>query len=85
MNRRKRRTFADEFRSEIVRMCRDGNRTVADVAREFDLSNGSVRQWVKQAEADANPQAIGVMTAAEREEASAMRNRLKQLKNAFCE
>jgi transposase len=79
MSRRKRRTFTDEFRADVVRVCQEGGRTIAEIAREFDLTDGSVRQWVKRADADANPQGTGVLTSAEREEVSEMRRRLRRL------
>ena len=62
VRRRTRRTFTDEFRADVVRLCRQGDCIIAQIARELYLTNGSVRQRVKQAEADANPQPTGPLT-----------------------
>ncbi len=39
-----------EFRAEIVDACRRGDRSVGQVARDFDLTETAVRTWVKQSE-----------------------------------
>ena len=48
MARRKRRKFSDEFKQEAVRLCKEGNRSIGDVARELDLTESALRSWVKQ-------------------------------------
>ena len=50
---RPRRSFTPEFKAEIVERCQAGDRTVAQVARDFDLTETAVRSWVHQAEIDA--------------------------------
>ncbi|MFF3359841.1 transposase, partial [Streptomyces sp. NPDC002917] len=51
--RRPRRSFTPEFKAEIVGLCRRGDRSVGQVARDFELTETAVRDWVKQAEVDA--------------------------------
>ena len=51
--RRDRRSYTPEFKSEIVGRCRAGDRSIAEVARDFDLTESAVRRWVAQAEIDA--------------------------------
>ena len=51
--RRRRRSFTPEFKAEIVGMCQQVDRPVNEVARDFDLTETAVREWVKQAERDA--------------------------------
>jgi len=46
---RPRRSFTPEFKAEIVELCQRGERTVCQVANDFDLTETSVREWVKQA------------------------------------
>ena len=48
-----RRSFTPEFKAEIVELCQRGDRSVGQVARDFDLTETAVREWVKQAERDA--------------------------------
>jgi transposase-like protein len=50
---RRRRSFTPEFKAEIVERCRAGDRTIGQVARDFDLTETAVRAWVAQAETDA--------------------------------
>jgi transposase len=65
---RQRRSFSDEFRAEIVELCQRGDRSIGQVARDFDLTETAVREWVKQAERDAGSRADGGLTTREREE-----------------
>jgi transposase len=51
--RRRRREFTDAYKAEVVALCQKGDRSVAEVARDLDLTETSVRRWVAQAEVDA--------------------------------
>ncbi|MFJ2626048.1 transposase, partial [Streptomyces sp. NPDC087532] len=50
---RPRRSFTSEFKAEIVELCRRGDRAVGQVAKDFDLTETAVRDWVRQAQIDA--------------------------------
>ena len=63
---RPRRSFTPEFKAEIVERCHAGDRTVAQVASDFDLTETAVRSWVHQAEIDAGKR--DGLTSDEREE-----------------
>jgi transposase len=75
---RARRSFTPEFKAEIVEACQRGDRTVAKVARDFDLTETAVRAWVRQADTDAGHQP-GLMSD-ERQELSALRRENRQLR-----
>ena len=75
--RRDRRSYTPEFKSEIVDRCRAGDRSIAEVARDFDLTESAVRRWVAQAEIDAGERP-GLSTE-EREELSRLRRENKRL------
>ncbi|MEU8831789.1 helix-turn-helix domain-containing protein [Streptomyces sp900116325] len=45
-----RRSLTPEFTAKIVERCRRGDRSVGQVAKDFDLTETTVRDWVKQAE-----------------------------------
>jgi transposase-like protein len=46
---RRRRSFTPEFKAEIVELCQRGDRSAGQVAKDFDLTETAVREWVKQA------------------------------------
>jgi transposase len=54
---RRRRSFTAEFKAEIVERCQRGDRSVGQVAKDFDLTETAVREWVGQAERDASSRA----------------------------
>jgi transposase len=45
---RPRRCFLPEYKAEVVELIRSTGRTVGQVARELDLTQTAVRQWVRQ-------------------------------------
>jgi len=51
--RRPRRSFTEQYKAEVVDLCRHGGKSMAQVARDLDLTESSVRRWVAQAEIDA--------------------------------
>lgn len=75
---RRRRSFTPEFKAEIVERCRRGDRSVGQVARDFDLTETAVRAWVHQAETDAGDRP-GVTTE-EREELARLRRENRRLR-----
>ena len=44
----RRRKFSPEFRDEAIKMVIDGNRPVAQVARELGINAGTLGNWVAQ-------------------------------------
>ena len=76
---RPRRSFTAEFKAEIVELCRRGDRSVGQVARDFDLTETAVREWVKQADIDDGTRSDG-LTTAEREELAKLRRDNRQLR-----
>jgi transposase len=50
--RRPRRSFSDEYKAEVVELCRTSGRTIAQVARDLGIGETAVRRWVAQAEID---------------------------------
>src|SRR3954447_11641182 len=76
--RRPRRAFTAEFKAEIVEVCRRGERSVGQVAKDFDLTETAVRDWVRQADLDAGVRTDG-LTSAEREELTRLRRENRRL------
>ena len=79
MAKRKRRRFTKEFKSETVRLIREGGKTIRQVAHDLDLTESAVRNWFKQAEIDVGRGAPGALTSAEREELQRLRRENRQL------
>jgi len=77
--RRKRRAFTAEFKAETVRLCRVGDRTIAEVAADLDLTESALRGWLKQADVDAGKGPPEALTTAEREELAKLRRENKRL------
>ncbi len=75
---RPRRSFTSEFKAEIVAACQRGDRSIGQVARDFDLTETAVREWVKQAEID-DGRREG-LTTAEREELAQLRRENRRLR-----
>ena len=75
---RQRRAFTAEFKAEIVELCQRGDRSIGQVARDFDLTETAVRQWVRQAELDAGQRSDG-LSSGEREELAALRRENRRL------
>src|SRR5215208_4940917 len=50
--RRPRRQFTDEFKASAVRLVLDEGKTVGAAARDLDLTETAVREWVRRAQAD---------------------------------
>ena len=76
--RRPRRSFPDEYKAEVIELCRSSGRSIAAVARDLDLSETAVRRWVNQAEVDAGRR-DGLSTA-EREELARLRKEVRVLR-----
>lgn len=75
---RPKRSFTPEFRADIVRRCRAGDRNISEVARDFDLTVASVRTWVKQADIDEG--LVEGLTTDEKEELTRLRRENKSLR-----
>ena len=80
MEKRQRRKFTDEFKAKAVQLIQSSHRTVAEVARDLDLSASSLGNWLKQAEIDAGRGPAGALTTEERAELSQLRKENRILK-----
>jgi transposase len=77
---RRRRSFTPEFKAEIVELCQRGDRSAGQVARDFDLTETAVREWVRQAERDAWNREDGGLTSAGRREMAELRRENRRLR-----
>src|SRR5688572_11083022 len=76
--RRARRQLTDEFKASAVRLVLDEGKTVGAAARDLDLTETALREWVKRARADRTHGRNG-LTTAEREELTRLRKEVRIL------
>jgi transposase len=74
--RRPRRRFDDEFKEQAVRLVLDEGKPLGAVARDLDLTESALRDWVKRAQADRTKGRTG-LTTAEREELARLRKAVR--------
>ena len=77
--RRDRRSFTDEFKAGAVHLVLDEAKSVARVARELDLTESALRNWVEQAKADRSGGKTG-LTSEERAELTRLRKENRELR-----
>jgi len=77
--RRPRRRFTQEFRAGAVRLVLDEGKTVGQLARELDLTESALRNWVDRARADRTHGRTG-LTTEEREELRRLRKENRVLR-----
>jgi transposase len=76
LKRRPRRQFTDEFKASAVRLILDEGKSVGAAARDLDLTETALREWVNRAHADRTKGRTG-LTTAEREELVRLRKALR--------
>jgi transposase len=75
---RSRIAYPPEFRHKLVELVASG-RSPEELAKEFEPSAQTIRNWVKRAEADGGKRR-DVLTSVEREELVKLRRELRQVK-----
>jgi len=75
---RTRRSFTPEFKADIVERCRAGDRSIGQVAKDFELTETAVRAWVRQAEVDAGER--DGLTSEERQELAQLKRENRRLR-----
>lgn len=78
--RRKRRKFTSEFKADVVRLCQAGGESTGEVCRRLQLTETSVRNWVRQAVTDEVGGTPDALSTSEREELTQLRRDNKHLK-----
>jgi transposase len=77
-SKRPRRSFTKEFKAEVVALVRQDGNTAASVARDLDLTETAVRDWVRQADIDDGSR--DGLTSSEREELARLRRENRVLR-----
>jgi transposase len=76
---RARRQFDNDFKAQAVRLVLDEGKTVGAVARDLDLTETALRDWVNRARADRTHGKTG-LTTTEREELARLRKENRVLR-----
>jgi transposase len=76
---RTRKPYPPEFREQILELVRAG-RTPNELAREFEPSGETIRNWIKQAEVDSGKRQPEGLTSDEKQELNRLRRENKQLR-----
>src|SRR3989442_10667416 len=77
--RRVRRRFDDDFKAQAVRLVLDEGKSVGAVARDLDLTETALREWVHRARANRTRGRTG-LTTAEREELAQLRKENREFR-----
>jgi|APFre7841882654_1041346.scaffolds.fasta_scaffold353420_1 transposase len=75
---RTRPPYAPEYRHRVVELVRAG-RPISELAREFEVTGNSIRNWVKRADLDDGRRTDG-LTSDEREELNRLRRENRVLR-----
>jgi transposase-like protein len=72
------RPYPKEFREGAVKLARQGERPIAEIAKELGIAESCLRNWLKQDQLDRRERDDG-LTSKEREELRELRKRVKRL------
>jgi transposase len=50
--KRPRRSFSDEYKAEVIELCRTSGKSISEVSQDLGLTVSAVRRWVVQADVD---------------------------------
>ena len=75
---RGRRKYTREFKAETVELVKSGGKTIREIAKDLDLTESSLRNWVRQHDVDAGTRE-GLSTQ-EKEELVRLRRENRQLR-----
>lgn len=80
MSRRKRRSFTPEFKAEAVALVKRSGKSIGQVAKELDLTEAALRNWVRKADGGGPRSRSEALPEEEREELVRLRREVQQLK-----
>ena len=79
---RKRRSFTAEYKADAVKLVKDSGKSVGQIAKDLDLTETALREWVKRSEGTS---LRSKLSSDEREELVRLRreNRTLQMERDF--
>lgn len=84
MPKRIRRKFSDQFKAEAVALVHSSGKGAGQIARDLDLTDSTLREWMKQADG-VQPRAEGPLSENEREKLKRLEeeNRVLRMERDF--
>ena len=76
---RQRRKFTEQYKRDAVRLAKESDKSVNQVARDLDLTVTALRRWIVQYEVDSRADPAGPLTTGERDELRDLRKRVRDL------
>ena len=77
VSKKARRSFTPEYKAEAVELVRASGKSLIQIARDLDLTETSLREWVRAAEREKAPIALN---GSEREELEQLRRDVRVLR-----
>jgi len=76
---RQRRKFTEQYKRDAVRIAKESDKSVSQVAHDLDLTVTALRRWIAQYEVDSAADPAGPLTTGERDELRDLRKRVRDL------
>ena len=77
---RERRVFNDEYKQQVLELVRAGEKSVRQICRDLDLTESSVRRWIKSDQTTNGIMTQNSLTETDQQELERLRTENKRLK-----
>ena len=78
--RRERRSFNDEYKQQVLELVRAGDKSVSQICRDLDLTESSVRKWIKSDQTSNGIMTQNSLSESDQQELERLRTENKRLK-----
>jgi len=78
--RRERRSFSEEYKQQVLEMIRAGDKSVSQICRDLELTESSVRRWIKLDQESNGPMTQNSLMETDQQELERLRTENKLLK-----
>jgi len=79
-NRRERRTYSDEYKQKVLELVSAGDKSVAQICRDLDLTPSAVNRWIKADKYNNGIMTQNSLSETDQEELKRLRAENKRLK-----
>ena len=77
---RERRSFTEEYKQQVLELVRAGDKTFSQICGELDLTESSVRHWIKKDQEANGPMSQNSLSETDQQELARLRTENKRLK-----